>query len=355
MNGLEPPTALDEPARKVIKETRMRWRRALITKVIGGLHQSLTKVMMPEPIHDHARQEFTRAMFSVRQPVAQCCQLVSGRTAPMGIFLARQHLEKTGADLGPGRTPAALAQYTRFSDFDGNSFSGCLRGFLHLIPKRGGELIVFLSRHRVDGMIVATGATEADAEECRASGCHHVIQPVELLVIRVGIILQVRSEMNELAQLLVFLIRHKMEPDKLIEGHILIERADDRIAKAPCVGARLVIVHRQLPTAFTKAHDIEPMPAPAFAVSGLFKQPLHQSLVGLGFLIGYEPVDLIYRGRQAGEAEGQPADQGIAVSLRLGLEIFGMQLGEDEGIDGRASPCIFFLRHSGCSQPLQTP
>ena len=297
----------------------MRRRCAEIAEIIGRPHEALTKVMMPQAVDDDAREQFARAVFSIRQPIAQCSQFASDRTTPMGIFLARQHLEKTGADLGSGRTPTASAQHPRFRDLQRDPLSRRLRGFLDLIPKCGGELIIFLSRHRVDRMIVAPRATKANAKKGRARRRHHVIQPMELLVIRVGIILQARPQLNELPQLPVFFIRHKMHPHKRIERHILIERANHRIAKPPHIGPRLVGIHGQLPAALAKAHHIQPMPAPAFAVSGLFKQPLHQSLVGFRFLIGYEPVDLIYRGRQAGEAEGQPADQGIAVSFRLGL------------------------------------
>ena len=110
---------------------------------------------------------------------------------------------------------------------------------------------------------MAPRAAEADPQKSHAGGCHHVVQPMKLFIVRIRIILQPRTQMNELPQLLVFFFRHKMEPDKLIERHILIERADHRIAKAPCVRPRFVIVHRQLPTAFTKTHDIQPMSSPS--------------------------------------------------------------------------------------------
>ena len=112
-------------------------------------------------------------------------------------------------------------------------------------------------------MIMAPSASKTNTKERHSGGCHHIVQPMKLFIVRIRIILQPRTQMNELPQLLIFFVRHKMKPDKLIKGHVLIERPNHRIAKAPCVRPRLVIVHRQLPTAFTKTHDIQPMPSPS--------------------------------------------------------------------------------------------
>ena len=56
VNRLEPPTALDEAARKVIQQLRMRRARAEVPEIIRRAHQTLTKVMMPQSIDNHARE-----------------------------------------------------------------------------------------------------------------------------------------------------------------------------------------------------------------------------------------------------------------------------------------------------------
>ena len=91
---------------------------------------------------------------------------------------------------------------------------------------------------------MAPRAAEADPKKRHTGRRHHIVQPMKLFVVRIRIILQPRTQMNELPQLLIFFVRHKMEPNELIERHIFIERPDHRIAKAPCVRSRLVIVHR---------------------------------------------------------------------------------------------------------------
>ena len=112
---------------------------------------------------------------------------------------------------------------------------------------------------------MAPRAAKTNTKESHSGGCHHVVQPMRLFIVRIRIILQPRTQMNELPQFLIFFVWHKMKPNELIERHIFIERPDHRIPKAPCVRPRLVIVHRQLPTAFTKTHDIQPMSSPSLA------------------------------------------------------------------------------------------
>ena len=242
----------------------MRRTRAEVPEIIRRAHQTLTKVMVPQAIDNHAREQFACAVLGICQPRTQCRQFRIAR-APVGILLALQHANEPRPHRLLGRTPTPFAKHSRLINLQWNCLTFSLGRFLHLIPKHRGELIIFLGRHWIHRMIMAPRAAKTNTKESHSGGCHHVVQPMKLFIVRIRIILQPRTQMNELPQLLVFFFRHKMEPDKLIERHILIERADHRIAKAPGVRPRFVIVHRQLPTAFTKTHDIQPMPPPALA------------------------------------------------------------------------------------------
>ena len=71
-------------------------------------------------------------------------------------------------------------------------------------------------------MIMAPRAAEADPKKRHTGRRHHIVQPMKLFVVRIRIILQPRTQMNELPQLLIFFVRHKMKTDKLIKGHVLI-------------------------------------------------------------------------------------------------------------------------------------
>ena len=166
---------------------------------------------------------------------------------------------------------------------------------------------------------MAPRATEADTEESRPGGGHHVIEPVELLIVRVRVILQPRPQLNELPQLLVLWVRHKMKTYEFIKRHILIERTNHRIPETPRIGPRFIVVHREMSCALTEAHDIEPMPTPAFTKARAGQQAVDESLVGLGFLIGKEPLNFLHGRRQAGEIKRHAPNQSIAICLRLGL------------------------------------
>jgi hypothetical protein len=69
-------------------------------------------------------------------------------------------------------------------------------------------------------MIVTARATESGCQKGTASGRHHVIETVEHLVVRVGVVLQLRPQMDELFQGLVVRIRSptQLVAHKLIEG-----------------------------------------------------------------------------------------------------------------------------------------
>ena len=56
VNRLEPPTALDEPARKVVQQLRMRRARTEVPEIMRRAHQTLPEVMMPQAIDNHARK-----------------------------------------------------------------------------------------------------------------------------------------------------------------------------------------------------------------------------------------------------------------------------------------------------------
>ena len=73
--------------------------------------------------------------------------------------------------------------------------------------------------------------------------------------------------------------------------------------------------------------DVEPVPAPAFAVSGRGQQPIDQLLVGVRSGRRQEGVDLLRRRRQAVQVEGQATDQGPAIGLGAGAEPFVLQPG----------------------------
>ena len=116
-------------------------------------------------------------------------------------------------------------------------------------------------------MIVTARATESGRQKGTASGRYHVIETVEHLVVRVGVVLQLRPQMDELFQSLVVRIRAptQLVAHKLIEGQICIDGADDRIPVLPGLPAHFVLIYGEDSITLAKSCDIEPVTTPAFA------------------------------------------------------------------------------------------
>ena len=103
-------------------------------------------------------------------------------------------------------------------------------------------------------------------------------------------------------------------------GLSALNDADDVVAVAPGVGPDLVEL---VAVGVGVAGEVEPVPAPALAVVRRREQPVDHLLVGVGRLVVEERVDLLRRRRQAGQVEGDAADEcsrvagGAGVSRRL--------------------------------------
>ena len=61
------------------------------------------------------------------------------------------------------------------------------------------------------------------------------------------------------------LVAEELQADELVIGHVAVQRVDDPVTVGPGRFARPVTFE---PVAFPEANDIEPVPAPAFAVAG---------------------------------------------------------------------------------------
>ena len=103
MDRLELPAAGNEPLRQPVEQFGVGRRDTLHAKVIRRGHDAAPKVMQPEPVHDHARQEVPCAIPGVGHPVGQRTAPVAGPPVlwrgflPGYFFLAaaHQHLKET--------------------------------------------------------------------------------------------------------------------------------------------------------------------------------------------------------------------------------------------------------------------
>ena len=96
---------------------------------------------------------------------------------------------------------------------------------------------------------------------------------------------------------------------ELRKRRVAVEGADDVITIGPGIGPRQVGF---VAFAFAEADDVEPVAAPALAVIGRSQESFDECFVCPWIGVGDELVDGIGRGRQAGQVEGEAADEGGA-------------------------------------------
>ena len=129
--------------------------------------------------------------------------------------------------------------------------------------------------------------------------------------------------------------------DELVVGFVAVEGIDDVVAVSPGVGVAQVFAAFGVALGVGVAGDIEPVAAPAFTVGRGGKQAVDEGGVGgVGITerIGFEGDDLGFGGWEAGEVEGEAADQRAAIGSGVGAEAMVCEFGEDEVIDGVLDP-----------------
>ena len=124
-------------------------------------------------------------------------------------------------------------------------------------------------------------------------------------------------------------IAGQLFPCKLVEGLVVVERANDVIAVGPDV-PRIV---GMVADGVGEAHEIEPTIGHAFPVLRRGHQAIHPPLIGTGGGVGLEGVHPLWGRRQAGEIQAQPSGQRTAIGLWRGLEVQRLQTGSNQPID----------------------
>jgi hypothetical protein len=87
---------------------------------------------------------------------------------------------------------------------------------------------------------------------------------------------------------------------------ILVEGADDPVAVRPGKIATLVLV---VAVRVAVVNDVQPVPAPAFAVARRGQQAVDELGVGVGAVVAQEGRDLVGGRRQSVQVEGESAQQ----------------------------------------------
>ena len=226
-----------------------------------------------------------------------------------------------------------------------------------------GERVVIALRHGVELVVVAAGAADGLAEEGAPQRFELLVDDIEaeLLLVLLLVVRGAEREESGGRELAAAVggsgggqeIAGKLLADEAVERHVGIQRLDDVVAVAPGV-----LEKQRAPAAarLGEARNIEPVPAPLFAKLRGGEQRIDERgdcgmripACGIG-----ERIELLRRGRQAGErvvdAAAESGGRGVGCGLRAG----GFDPREDEAVDVSARPRVRFhrgnrgLRHRG--------
>ena len=149
------------------------------------------------------------------------------------------------------------------------------------------------------------------------------------------------------------LVAGQLLADESVVRLIAIERGDHVVAISPGEGLGRVAL---VAVGLAVANQVEPVPAPFFAIMRAGEQAVDQALERAGRSVGDERVDLVRGRRQPGEVICQPADQGRAIRGRGRLESLGFEPRQDERVNRRAAPVSpFDARNRGPAHRAKRP
>ena len=201
--------------------------------------------------------------------------------------------------------------------------------------------IIILLAERLEFMVVTSRASERDAQEHGCGGVDGVVQGVEAalrLVRRVHHVGAQKVEGGGGDRPRIVgrqFVSGDLFADEAVVGFVAVKGVDHVIAIAPRMRAQGVMFES---VAFGVAHEIQPVTGPAFAVVRRGEQTVDEPFVSLWRTILNENVDVLRRGRQADEIERHAADELLFRGGSCGLEMFGLQVGEDELVDRIGGP-----------------
>ena len=209
------------------------------------------------------------------------------------------------------------------------------------VPEERKHPVVIGLGNRVDLVVVAAGAVHRHAEERLRRGRDVIVELVIDRLLAVGRFVVPEAEAivtggdDAVGIVGVHLVAGELLSDELVVRLVVVEALDDEIAETPDVRLGAVAF---IAIGFAIADDVEPVPAPLFAVMRRGEQLVDKFFVRVRGHVPNEDIHLLRRRRQAGEVEVQPAGQGEFVGGFRRSEVFRLQFGQDERVNRVGDP-----------------
>ena len=202
------------------------------------------------------------------------------------------------------------------------------------------EGVVVGGAHRIVFVVVAAGTAEREAEDRAAEGVDAVGE-IEMLEIGVGGVAVALADGEEAGggneigvgawlSLAGEDVAGDLPGEKLVVGHVGIEGPDHPVAIAAGFADGVV---GAVAGGIGIAGDVEPVAPPALSVGGRCEEPVDDPLPGIGRGVVEEGADLRGRRREAGEIEGDAAEERAPIGERRRFQPSSFEPCDDEAID----------------------
>ena len=231
------------------------------------------------------------------------------------------------------------------------AISGTTTGFRRCINiiEESEQGVKVLLGERIIFVIVTGGAMDRHPHEGGANGgdtIDHVLE--ETLLGQRGPAVDnemqsIETRSNELvAGRIGEQVASQLIANEVVVAQILVESAYHPVAVGDEVAVK-VLVHA---VGVGKTNQVQPIAGKVLSILFLGQQSVDERLVRLGTIICQERLDFLARGRQPGQVEGDSANQGTFVRFFGWLEAQGIELGQDQTIDGKlAQRAVLDLGH----------
>ena len=218
------------------------------------------------------------------------------------------------------------------------------------------EGVIVGVRNRVVLVRVAAHAFERQAEHRVADGREHVVELVVADALQgfrrrlpgIGTCHQETCRRRAGIGAGLDLVPGKLPADEISVGQVVVQRANDPVAIVICPRPKTI---EFISAAFRKAHNIQPVASPAFAILGAREEPVHELPERGGRLVLEKCIQFLRRRRQSREIEECPAGEFLAAHRCGGCHARLFLLCKNETVHRGTHPCR--ILHSRRRHPCQ--
>ncbi len=227
------------------------------------------------------------------------------------------------------------------------------------VLKEGRHAVVVALGDRVQLVVVAPSTVHGQAQEDLAGRGDHIVQLVRPRLSSVGRFVVPQPQPIEaggddrIGGDLVQFVARQLFAQELVEGLVLVERADHVVAVPPHLWLGIVPFET---VRFGIADQVQPVAAPFFAILWRVQQAVDDGFPRPGRIVGQKTLHIGRLGGKTGQVVGAAAQQSDLVGLPVGRQALPLEPAEHKRIDRGPDPVRGLdLGRCGAAERLEGP